>query len=262
MVIPETEIEVHLNGKRVTTIVCRPDNPEEPSIGFLLNHGPFTSPEGIKSIRVHPRQKTVSIQAQIDEEALQRLIQSGCRSGPYLDPAVPQGDKPSADRRKAKMSDRDETGLFRSLYALTARFQETIEVKGIFGAYHVAALANLKNRLLCEAGDVGMRVTVDRIIGKAFLAGLNCTHLILLISDRLKADTVAKAARCGICCVVTTSVVTRLALEVGLEYGVDIVSVKEKGTLTVYSRHTGVDLGRLGRIVAGKRPIQANAEKP
>jgi formate dehydrogenase accessory protein FdhD len=262
MVIPETVIEVRLNDKSVTTIVCRPDNPEEPSIGFLLNQGAFPSPEDIKAIRVHPRQKTVSIQAQIDDEALKKLIRSGARSQPYLDRTALSRVRSSASSRKAKASVRGETGLFRSLYALTVRFRETIEVTGIFGAYHVAALANKKNRILCEAGDVGMSVTVDRVFGKAFLAGLDNSNLTLLISGRLRADTVSKAAYRGVSCVVTTSVVTRLALEAGLDCGVDIVGVKEEGALTVYSRHTSRDLGRLGHIVAGRGSIQLKVEKP
>jgi formate dehydrogenase accessory protein FdhD len=262
MVIPEGPFDVRLNNRHVANIVCRPDNPEEPSVGFLVNHGAFASTEDIKAIRVHPNQRTVSIQAQIDEETLKQLIRTVARSASAPLPSLQPSRRPPAGGRKGKAPARNEADLFRSLPALTARFRETIEVKGIFGAYHVAALAGKKNLLLCEAGDVDMSVTVDRVFGKAFLSGIDCLPLALLLSGRLRADTVAKAARRGIGCVVTASVVTGLALEAGLEAGVDIVGVKEGGALTVYSRNSPKDLGKLGRLMAGKGALFQKAEKP
>ena len=80
-----------------------------------------------------------------------------------------------------------------------------------------------------------MRVTVDRVFGKAFLAGIDFKNLTLLISGRLRADSVLKAARHGIGTVTTTSAVTRLALEAAADYGIQLLSAKDRGTLMVYN---------------------------
>jgi FdhD protein len=237
MVIPESRIEIKLNQIRVAGITCRPENPEEPTVGLLINHGLLTAPEKIKSIRVYPRKKLVSIQALVSEKHLRAFQEVHPDFGEAAAlPFSPLANTDSLALRTRSESMEGALGeTFSALTVLVDRFQEILEVKGIFGAYHVAALADKNSSLFCQAGDVGVNVTVDRVLGKAFLANRPLRDLILLISGRLRADTVQKAAVHGIHTIMTASVITRLALEAAREYGIDIVNTREGDTLTVYS---------------------------
>jgi FdhD protein len=241
MVIPETTIEIKLNNRNVAHLICRPDNPEEPSVGYLSNFDifgnfdTFRSQDIIKSIRVYPRESTVSIQTRIEKPALEELvrtIQSG-RLYPPRNPALPGETSPPW--RGLISSQGMEQKAFQSLSAMAVGFLEVLELKGIFGAYHVAALADRNGKLLCQAGDVGMDITVDRVIGKAFLAGINTQGLILLVSGRLRAGLVNKAAFHRMSAIMTSSMVTHLALETARSCGIDIIHARETGTLTIYS---------------------------
>lgn len=235
MVIPESSVKVRLNGKEVARLFCRFENPEEPSVGLLHNWGIFPSLDNIKSIQVHPREHTVSIHAQANEEALRILQRSRAK---VLGSAPDEADLPVQDEIIPPSEATSGLGRDEETYPIfsrmASRFHDTVEVIGIFGSYHVAGLADRKGRLVCQAGDVEMSVTVDRVLGKAFLSGLKLNQLTLLISDRLRSDTVMKAARHGISSVVTLSVVTSLALETALMRDIDIINAKERGLITLY----------------------------
>jgi FdhD protein len=235
MVIPEIRFDVRLNDRTLSSIICRPENPEEPCVGFLHSHGIFSSRDGIKTIRVFPQEKVVAIQAQVHEkatEALALLISKNDRSAPLPEP-------PAKGKTGKKKVSQPSVGKenFRGLASMASQFQEILEVKGIFGAYNVAALANKKGRLLCQAGDTGMSITVDRVIGKAFLSGLTLANTTLLISGRLKADTVLKAAYHGIPRVVTSSVITQLAMEAANSQGIEVIHTKEDRSMAIYHDH-------------------------
>jgi FdhD protein len=249
MVIPETTIEIKLNNRNVAHLICRPDNPEEPTVGHLSNFDTFRSPDVIKSIRVYPRENTVSIQTRIEKPALDHLVET-IRSGRLYPPRNPagQGD-PSPPWRDLLDPQGMEKKAFQSLSSMAFDFLEVLELKGIFGAYHVAALADRNGKLLCQAGDVGMDITVDRVIGKAFLAGINIQGLILLVSGRLRAGLVNKAAYHEFSTIMTSSMVTHLALETARGCGIDIIHAKETGTLNIYSsNHTKDHLESAGEF--------------
>lgn len=232
MVLPETSVDIKLNNRTVAGMVCRPDNPEEPSIGLLCHYDVFHSPEVIKSIRVYPKESIVSIQARIEKKAVEQLARAV--SAGDIFPSNSENNGQKSLRRKTDPHG-VENSILKSLSSMAVYFHEALELKGIFGAYHVAALADKNGKSLCQAGDVGMNTTVDRVLGKAFLSGTKGKSVVLLISGRLRAGLVQKAAYHGIRIILTTSMVTHLALETALQAEIDIVQAKENGTLTIYS---------------------------
>lgn len=233
MVIPESRFDIRVNEKSVAGIICRPENPEEPSVGFLNNFGLFKSPEVIKSIRVHPQEHVVSIQASVEDEAIKEVARSVSAYERLPGRTVAQ-----AAVRDPAARPRPVDGRFETLSSMSERFGEALELKGIFGAYHVAALADKEGKLVCQAGDVGLGITVDRLLGRAFLTGVALKERTLLISGRLRVSTVSKAAYHGIDAVMTTSVITHLALDTAVSAGIEIIHTKDEGTITIYGRDT------------------------
>ncbi|MBU0755316.1 MAG: formate dehydrogenase accessory sulfurtransferase FdhD [Planctomycetes bacterium] len=232
MVIPETTVTVKLNNKEITCLVCRPENPEEPSIGYLCHFDVFPSPEAIKSIRVYPGDHTVSIQAHVERQTMKRVEEE--IASDTLFPLRPKGSRRAAAAKK-EVKPLQGVEVLKSFADMATRFHDVLELQGIFGAYRVAALADRNGTILCQAGDVGMDTTVDRVLGKAFLSGLSSRCHTLLISGHLRAELVSKIAHHGIQTVFTASMVTHLALETARAAGVDIIHTKESGTLTIYS---------------------------
>ena len=75
--------------------------------------------------------------------------------------------------------------------------------------------------------DIGRHNAIDKAIGAALLAGYDLTGATLFSSGRINVQTVKKAARCGIGCVMSKAVITREALQLAEELGLKVLfSVK------------------------------------
>lgn len=75
--------------------------------------------------------------------------------------------------------------------------------------------------------DIGRHNAMDKALGAAHLAGFNLTGATMFISGRINVQTVKKAARCGIGCLMSKAVITYEALQLAEELGLPILySVK------------------------------------
>lgn len=68
---------------------------------------------------------------------------------------------------------------------------------------HLAALIDKKGKLAVQIVDIGRHNAVDKVVGTAFLKGLDLSQLYMLSTGRQPAYMVTKAARAGIPLVAT-----------------------------------------------------------
>ena len=81
--------------------------------------------------------------------------------------------------------------------------------------------------------DIGRHNAIDKAVGAAVLAGYDLRGAVLFSSGRINVQTVRKAVRCRIGCLMSKAVITREALMLAEELGLNVLfSVKESGYLT------------------------------
>ena len=82
--------------------------------------------------------------------------------------------------------------------------------------------------------DIGRHNAIDKAVGAAVLAGYDLSGAVMFSSGRINVQTVQKAARCGIGCLMSKAVITHEALLLARELGLKVLfSVKEDGYLCV-----------------------------
>lgn len=78
--------------------------------------------------------------------------------------------------------------------------------------------------------DIGRHNAIDKAVGAAVLAGHNLNGSVMFTSGRVNVQTVKKAARCKIGCLMTKAVITHDALTLAEDLGLKILfSVKDSG---------------------------------
>lgn len=81
--------------------------------------------------------------------------------------------------------------------------------------------------------DIGRHNAIDKAVGAAVLAGYDLTRAVMFTSGRINVQTVKKAARCKIGCLMSKAVITFEALRLAEELGLKVLfSVKESGYIT------------------------------
>ena len=76
--------------------------------------------------------------------------------------------------------------------------------------------------------DIGRHNAIDKAVGAAMLAGYDLAGAVMFSSGRINVQTVKKAVRCGIGCLMSKAVITGEALALAKEMGLQVLfSVKE-----------------------------------
>lgn len=86
--------------------------------------------------------------------------------------------------------------------------------------------------ILCT--DIGRHNAIDKAVGAAILAGYDLEGAVMFTSGRINVQTVEKAARCKLGCLMSKAVITREALTLAQKLGLKVCfSVKETGYLSI-----------------------------
>lgn len=81
--------------------------------------------------------------------------------------------------------------------------------------------------------DIGRHNAIDKAVGAALVEGRELSGTVMFSSGRINEQTVQKAVRCGVGCLMSKAVITRQALELAETLGLKVLfSVKGSGYLT------------------------------
>lgn len=243
----EEPIEIAISQKgqatQTLTVTLRtPGNEEAMAVGFLLGEGIIRDVADVSSATYKietdatlPAQRvTVRVRdnVPIDFDSFKRNFPISAACGAcgksalealkvYREGAFPVAGKPVP------------AAMLQSLPDLLEGSQSAFEQTG---ALHAAARFDKGGNLLSLAEDVGRHNALDKLVGKAALAGeVDWTNDILLFSGRVGFDLMQKAIGVGCSFVVSVGAPSSFAVELANLYKVTLVGFLREKRFNVYS---------------------------
>jgi len=138
----------------------------------------------------------------------------------------------------------DATVAAETIFAMPAVLRQVQEAFSRTGGLHAAGLFDWHGNLETSAEDVGRHNAVDKLIGRAWLAGrLPLSDRVLFVSGRLSFEIVQKAMLAGLPIVAAVSAPSSLAVDLGTEAGMTLVGFVREGRFNIYA-HPGRVAGR------------------
>ncbi len=237
----ESPVLIRVDGRDLVVLFCTPLALDDLAVGHLVGRGLLPSRDSLRSIFICDDRGRVDIE-RVDAPPLPSggvaIIASSCGAGAIPGEIFGLVAPPDAP-------DRGE-GLF-SIADLAERAKEMFSgasMHRVTGGMHCAALAQsalAQSALSQSAGaqsalaqsvgappiilreDVGRHNAVDKVIGRAFLDGIDLSQAAIITSGRIAADMVAKAIHAGIPLLVSRSVPTTSAFELARAFGIALV---------------------------------------
>ena len=121
-----------------------------------------------------------------------------------------------------------------TLLELTREFQKRMDLWKRTGGVHACAVADGQRPIiLCE--DVGRHNAFDKVIGRAFLEGIDTADKLMLTTGRLSAEMVSKAVVARLALVVGRGAVTALAIDLARRFGITLVGFARASRFNVYT---------------------------
>ncbi len=191
----ESELEIFLNGERVARLKCLPVDMESLAVGFLLSEGLVSEVE------------RVSVGGGIAEV-----------EGKKGRKKKPEVLKISPERVKN----------------LVSEFEKSSEIFKKTGCVHSAALSD-GEKLLFVMEDIGRSNAIDKVIGKAYLEGIDVRDKILITSGRITSETLKKLVKVSIPAAISVSAPTDKAVSIARRKKLLLIGFARGDRMNIYS---------------------------
>jgi len=204
----ERKLELYINGKIYAVFSISPLQIRELIIGHLLTEGVIESLDEIESLnvfdgRVHVHLKKTCIDSPVKPRRVEEPL------GLKLNSQV----------------------VFKAVKVLNSRastFRRT-------GGTHASTLLDRDGRVLAFSEDIGRHNAVDKVVGRAFMDGVNLKETLLASTGRLTSEIVLKAAQVGIPVVTSISAPTDRGVNAAKETGLTLIGFVRGRKFNVYT---------------------------
>lgn len=231
-IIKEERVSFYLNGVKIISTMCLPNDQDAHILGFLFNEGVIEKYSDVKSIKIANDGLRVFMEAKINETNITNLyhektLTSGCCVGvsANFEGRILQKFVSS----KARFS-------LESLSKKIAEFEGDSELFNLTGCVHKVMIFCENRAFVSE--DIGRHNALDKAIGKAIMAGADLSSAVLIVSGRLSMEMVIKCAMSGIPLVISRAATTALGIKSALKLGITLIGFARNSKMNIYT-HKG-----------------------
>jgi len=219
-ILEEVPFLVYINGRKLTSLFRTPGEDEALLIGLCFTEGIVREREDILSMRISEDMAEVRIK------------------GEYKGGEEPRGVKEIVKEIKARSLLFKPEGRpieVEEVLGCVRRMESAQRLREATGTSHAAMLFSYALEPISMGEDVGRHNAFDKAIGKALMEGRVKEVFLATLSSRISFEMAKKAAMIGAKILVGTSKATSMAVLLGEELKMSILSVKEAKEVMIYS---------------------------
>jgi len=224
-IIEERTVCIYVNGQEAASFLCSPVDLKALALGFLRAEGVIDGMEDVALVEQSHKGDCFDIWLHRAYQRPARTIRtSGCGNGVTYDDLanrafhVPTGEHFTAQQVIDRYLD---LRAAETLYPIT---------RGV----HASALCTA-TALRFVAEDVGRHNTVDKLWGKAMLAGEETAGSLLVTTGRISSEMLGKAAKMQIPLVISRTSPTSRTVEMAQAWNITVVGYVRQNSLRVYT---------------------------
>lgn len=217
----EEPLELRLDGHPISVLMRTPGHDGELAAGFLVTEGIVHAMAQVRKIEPRRDENRVLVfledGVRVDLARLTRHLFTGSSCGlcgkATLDAILthsPPISPPVEITDEALLSAPEKMRAEQSIFDTT-------------GGLHAAGLFSRTGELLVSREDIGRHNAVDKVIGRAFLDGMDLGETFLLVSGRASFEIMQKALAARIPLVAAVSAPSSLAVEFAKESGQGLI---------------------------------------
>ncbi len=217
----EDTIDLFVNSTHVAAILATPEMLEELAYGYLICEGVVKVPGEILELRIDGKTIQVEIETNEDFELWRELRSSGCVGVRWEENEPVHVSSGTIFKTEA---------IRKSLGSLES------EIYTKTHGTHAACLVNTDGECVVKAIDVGRHNAFDKVVGRAYLDGIDMSRHFLFSTGRQSAGMVMKAARAGIPLVATKTAPLNTGIEAAQRTGICLVCFVSRDKLSVFTQ--------------------------
>jgi len=233
LVAREVPFSIFLNGTKIVTLQCTPENYRYLGLGFLYTSGFIQKKEDIQSIKIDNKQKLMNLKLRgasfIPEDIMKKSLQIGIYQTENKKKELLFNDFPLYIKKN-------------QVFELITKMQEKAEFFRLTGGTHSCALADKNSSILMFSEDISRYNTVDKILGEAFIKDITMTDKIILTSCRITSGILLKIMSAKIPIIISRAAATDYAIGLAEQSGITLVGFVRGEKMNIYSHPERIEI--------------------
>jgi len=216
----EGTIELFVNKTPIASILATPEMLKELAIGYLICEGLVKNADNITDLKIDEKRIYIGVEETEHLELWRELRSSGCVGVKW--------------EENESISVTSSTEFSVDAICKSLGFLESQIYRKTHGT-HAACLMNTKGECVTKSVDVGRHNAFDKVVGYAYLNGIDVSEHFIFSSGRQSAGMVLKAARAGIPLVATKTAPLNSGIDAAQRTGVCLVCFVSNDKISVFS---------------------------
>lgn len=226
-IIVEDILNINVNRKFYTSLMCTPEEMLQLALGFLFSEGVITSMKSVRSIEEKDENTLCIIlreglEPKVDRK---RTLTSGCAGG-----SINLG---FLNENKVKPIENDCRYSVNQIIMFMKEFNSSSELFKLTGGVHSCAICSHEGMIFFSE-DIGRHNALDKVVGKAIIKNVELGDKLLMTTGRISSDITLKAVRAGIPIIVSHSAPTDSALNVAKASNMTMIGFVRGNRMNVY----------------------------
>jgi FdhD protein len=223
-IIEEATVTIHVNGAELATLMATPYELDCFALGFLKNEGLIDSHEDVDHIHESENHCVDVWLTRAVSKPDRAIMTSGCGRGiTFHDPSM-DIEPLEVDYHigPEKLFD-----LFKRLHFPGSLYTRS---RGV----HTAGLSDGED-VLAIAEDVGRHNTIDKLLGKCLIEGIETRGRILLATGRVSSEMLVKGALMECPIIASRNSATSMSVEMAESSNITLIGYVRQSTMRVYT---------------------------
>lgn len=221
----EEAIRITVNGRPLVTMTMSPAEIAEFVCGYLISEGLVPDISHIQKIHIEKGEVLVTIPG-FDDSLLsnERVIRTSGGMGLV-----------SAKAERKPSSAREVRVRRETIFSSISRLNDHAVLWKETGGTHCTVLFDCDGEVIAHAEDMGRHNSLDKVIGKAHLAGTDTSRTFIVCSGRMPAGMVSKIWHAGIPIIVTNNAPSAPGIDLARNLGLTLAGFVRPPRMIVYS---------------------------
>lgn len=231
-IVCEYPLTIFLNGEKLATLLCSPENLKELAIGFLRTEELIRDLNEIEKINIHEDMGS----AQVETKEHLKINKFQCKKLKIQDNPMCYEDnvKEFLESMACNAVNTEVKIKKQKIYEFMKKNLNHSDTFKNTGGVHTIALCDDEDVLvICE--DVARHNAMDKVIGASLIKNINLKDKIMILSGRVSLEMILKAARLEIPIIISKSAPTSLSLGLAKKLNITLVGFVRGNRMNVYA---------------------------
>lgn len=234
IIVIEYPLSIFLNGKKLATLLCSPENIKALVIGFLRTEEIINKLDDILSFNLDEVKGTARVQIMDKTLGIESFSKKINLEN------IKAEDKKEMDNFLESLNCEavsEESNIIITVQKVFEFMKKNLDYSEIFkstGGVHCVSLAD-GEKVLAVAEDVARHNALDKVIGEAFMKNIFLKDKVLILSGRVSLEMILKAAKLGIPIIISKSAPTSLSVSLAKRLNMTLVGFVRKSKMNIYT---------------------------